>query len=45
MQATIVGEEMRAYYDRRAPGYDDWWFGTGGFAARDRPGWLAEVRP
>lgn len=29
----------RAYYDRRAPEYDDWWHGTGLFAARDRPGW------
>ena len=30
---------MRAYYDRRAPEYDDWYEGTGGFAARDRPAW------
>jgi ubiquinone/menaquinone biosynthesis C-methylase UbiE len=43
MPARIVGEEMRAYYDRRAPGYDDWWFGAGKFAARDRPGWFEEV--
>ncbi|HEX2232573.1 MAG TPA: class I SAM-dependent methyltransferase [Thermoleophilaceae bacterium] len=43
MAGRIVGEEMRAYYDRRAPGYDDWWFGTGGFAARERPGWFDEV--
>ena len=34
---------MRAYYDRRAPEYDDWWLGTGLFAARERPGWAAEV--
>ncbi len=29
---------MRAYYDRRAAEYDDWWNGTGLFATRDRPG-------
>jgi demethylmenaquinone methyltransferase/2-methoxy-6-polyprenyl-1,4-benzoquinol methylase len=34
---------MRAYYDRRAAEYDDWWNGTGLFASRDRPGWHAEV--
>jgi demethylmenaquinone methyltransferase/2-methoxy-6-polyprenyl-1,4-benzoquinol methylase len=34
---------MRAYYDRRAPEYDDWWLGTGLFAARRRPGWASEV--
>lgn len=34
---------MRAYYDRRADEYDDWWLGTGLFAQRDRPGWAAEV--
>lgn len=34
---------MRAYYDRRAGEYDDWWLGAGLFAARDRPGWAAEV--
>jgi SAM-dependent methyltransferase len=34
---------MLAYYDRRAPEYDDWWRGTGLFAARERPGWGAEV--
>lgn len=30
---------MKAYYDRRAPEYDDWWLGKGLFADRDRPGW------
>jgi ubiquinone/menaquinone biosynthesis C-methylase UbiE len=30
---------MRAYYDRRAAEYDDWYLGTGLFAARERPGW------
>ena len=32
---------MKAYYEARAPEYDDWWNGTGLFAARERPGWLA----
>jgi len=40
-------EEMtaaeRAYYERRAPEYDDWYRGTGLFAARVRPGWHEEV--
>jgi demethylmenaquinone methyltransferase/2-methoxy-6-polyprenyl-1,4-benzoquinol methylase len=39
----VVDPLMRAYYDRRAPEYDDWWLGTGLFADRDRPGWDAEV--
>ena len=30
---------MKAYYDRRAPEYDDWYEGTGRFAARERPAW------
>jgi ubiquinone/menaquinone biosynthesis C-methylase UbiE len=30
---------VKAYYDRRAPEYDDWWLGEGLFADRDRPGW------
>ena len=34
---------MKAYYDRRAAEYDDWWYGTGLHAARDRPGWAEEV--
>jgi demethylmenaquinone methyltransferase/2-methoxy-6-polyprenyl-1,4-benzoquinol methylase len=33
---------VRAYYEARAPEYDDWWLGTGGFAQRDRPGWHDE---
>jgi demethylmenaquinone methyltransferase/2-methoxy-6-polyprenyl-1,4-benzoquinol methylase len=39
----IVDDGMRAYYERRAREYDDWWHGTGLFAARDRPGWTAET--
>src|SRR3954449_3456704 len=34
---------MRAYYEQRAPEYDDWWLGTGLFAERDRPGWEEDV--
>ena len=34
---------MLDYYDRRAPEYDEWWEGTGSYAARERPGWHAEV--
>jgi demethylmenaquinone methyltransferase/2-methoxy-6-polyprenyl-1,4-benzoquinol methylase len=40
---TVVDGAMRAYYDRRAREYDDWWLGSGLFAARERPGWDAEV--
>jgi ubiquinone/menaquinone biosynthesis C-methylase UbiE len=32
---------VKAYYEARAFEYDDWWNGTGLFAARERPGWLA----
>jgi len=34
---------VKAYYDRRAPEYDDWWLGTGLHADRERPGWREEV--
>ena len=34
---------MHVYYDRRAPEFDDWWFGTGLFAERPRSGWNEEV--
>ncbi len=34
---------MKAYYDRRAPEYDDWWLGVGLYAERDRPGWEDEL--
>ena len=33
---------MKAYYEARAPEYDDWWLGTGLFAERVRPGWEEE---
>jgi ubiquinone/menaquinone biosynthesis C-methylase UbiE len=35
---------VKAYYDRRAPEYDDWWLGEGLYADRDRPGWEEELR-
>ncbi|HLB17855.1 MAG TPA: class I SAM-dependent methyltransferase [Gaiellaceae bacterium] len=35
---------MKAYYDRRAPEYDDWWLGQGLHADRERPGWADELR-
>jgi ubiquinone/menaquinone biosynthesis C-methylase UbiE len=34
---------VKAYYERRAPEYDDWYLGTGRFADRDRPGWSKEL--
>lgn len=36
-------DEMHAYYERRAPEFDDWWKGTGLFEGRDRPGWTEEL--
>ncbi len=33
---------MEAYYEARAPEYDDWWLGRGRFESRDRPGWDEE---
>jgi len=34
---------VKAYYDRRAPEYDDWWLGQGLHADRERPGWEEEL--
>lgn len=34
---------MKAYYDQRAPEYDDWWLGRGLHEGVDRPGWDDEV--
>ncbi len=34
---------MDAYYDRRAPEYDDWYVGAGLFARRERPGWAEDL--
>jgi ubiquinone/menaquinone biosynthesis C-methylase UbiE len=44
MNERVIDDDMRAYYDRRAAEYDDWWLGTGRFADRDRPGWGEEVQ-
>jgi ubiquinone/menaquinone biosynthesis C-methylase UbiE len=33
---------VKAYYERRAPEYDDWWLGTGLFTNRHRAGWDEE---
>jgi demethylmenaquinone methyltransferase/2-methoxy-6-polyprenyl-1,4-benzoquinol methylase len=35
---------VKAYYDARAPEYDDWYLGTGLFAERDRVDWDDELR-
>jgi ubiquinone/menaquinone biosynthesis C-methylase UbiE len=34
---------VKEYYDARAPEYDDWYYGQGQFAGRERPGWKDEV--
>jgi ubiquinone/menaquinone biosynthesis C-methylase UbiE len=34
---------VKAYYDRRAPEYDDWYLGIGKWEDRDRPDWEAEL--
>jgi ubiquinone/menaquinone biosynthesis C-methylase UbiE len=34
---------VKAYYDSRAPEYDEWYLGSGRFAERDRPGWEQEI--
>ena len=34
---------MKAYYERRAPEYDEWYRGVGQYAERNRPGWDKEV--
>jgi len=36
-------ESEKAYYEKRAPEYDDWYLGTGLYATRIRPGWHEEV--
>jgi demethylmenaquinone methyltransferase/2-methoxy-6-polyprenyl-1,4-benzoquinol methylase len=36
-------EIERAYYDRRAVEYDDWYLGQGQFQQRLRPGWEKEL--
>jgi demethylmenaquinone methyltransferase/2-methoxy-6-polyprenyl-1,4-benzoquinol methylase len=34
---------VKAYYDSRAPEYDDWYRGSGRFAERERDGWEREL--
>jgi ubiquinone/menaquinone biosynthesis C-methylase UbiE len=34
---------VKAYYEQRAPEYDDWYLGVGKWEDRDRPGWEAEL--
>jgi demethylmenaquinone methyltransferase/2-methoxy-6-polyprenyl-1,4-benzoquinol methylase len=34
---------VKAYYDRRAPEYDEWYRGAGRFAERERAGWEQEL--
>jgi ubiquinone/menaquinone biosynthesis C-methylase UbiE len=36
-------ENERAYYDRRASEYDDWYLSQGQFERRVRPGWAEEL--
>ena len=38
-----LGKPVKAYYDRRAPEYDDWWLGLGRFDGLERPGWDDDV--
>ena len=35
---------MKAYYEARAPEYDDWWLGLGRFDGLERPHWDDDVR-
>jgi SAM-dependent methyltransferase len=34
---------VKAYYDARAPEYDEWYYGEGKFLERERPGWHEEL--
>lgn len=45
MQGSMdpLREGMHAYYEQRAPEFDDWWQGIGLFEGRDRPGWQEEL--
>jgi demethylmenaquinone methyltransferase/2-methoxy-6-polyprenyl-1,4-benzoquinol methylase len=35
---------VKAYYEARAPEYDDWWLGLGRFDGLERPRWDDDVR-
>lgn len=41
-KASNYSRSVKAYYDQRAPEYDDWVYGLGLFADRRRPGWHEE---
>src|SRR3954451_7394692 len=41
-RADVFEGLLKAYYDKRAPEYDQWYEATGAFAARDRPGWVED---
>jgi len=43
MSTLLASLPVKAYYDRRAPEYDEWYAGTGPFAARERPAWNEEL--
>jgi demethylmenaquinone methyltransferase/2-methoxy-6-polyprenyl-1,4-benzoquinol methylase len=43
MTERVVDDAMREYYERRALEYDEWWLGTGQYAARERRCWHEEV--
>ena len=34
---------VKAYYQQRAPEYDQWYLGTGRYALMERPGWDDEL--
>ncbi len=38
-----MNESERAYYNQRAPEYDDWYRGAGLYGTRPRPGWDEEL--
>ena len=44
LEHDSYSRSVKAYYEARAPEYDDWWLGTGLFEQRDRPGWEQRAR-
>lgn len=41
---ALPQDEMRAYYEQRAPEFDRWWETTGPYDGRERPGWGEELQ-
>ena len=39
LEHESYSRSVKAYYEARAPEYDDWWRRRGLFEQRDRPGW------